>query len=156
MPRIGVSRNSVIGLLAVLAMGAAVGSAQAHPGHDDSVAQKSTCALPGQPRPDDLQARAPSPTAIGQIDAVLIEAGTRSPIPGGKVVLTGVDACGDFIHRHLTTGRNGQVSFRALQPGRYQVTAYTSAAAVRSISSTDIDLTVSTRKTLQFTAGIDD
>ncbi|WP_336086082.1 carboxypeptidase-like regulatory domain-containing protein [Nocardia sp. SSK8] len=156
MPRFGVIRSSAIGLLAAVLIGTAMGGAHAHPGHDDSVAQKSTCGLPGQPRQDDLQARAPSPTAIGQIDAVLITTGTRRPIPGGKVVLTGFDSCGDTVHRRLTTGVDGQVSFRALQPGRYQVTAYASDAAVRSISSAEIDLTVSTRKTLRFTAGTED
>ncbi|MGW4632667.1 carboxypeptidase-like regulatory domain-containing protein [Nocardia sp. NPDC004415] len=154
MPRFGITRSSAIGLLAAVSIG--TGVAHAHPGHDDSVAQKSACAQPGQPRQDDLQARAPSPTAVGQIDAVLITSDSRRPVPGGKVVLTGFDSCGDTIHRRLTTGSDGQVSFRALQPGRYQVTAYASEVAVRSISSADIDLTVSTRKTLQFTAGTED
>ncbi|MFD4431354.1 carboxypeptidase-like regulatory domain-containing protein [Nocardia sp. NPDC058497] len=123
--------------------------AGAHPaGSDDTVAQTSNCEI-GQSRLKNHKLRSPSPAATGQIDAVLIASTTRAPIAGGKVVLTGLDTCGDTIHRHLSTGANGQVSFRGLQTGRYQVTAY--PGAMRAQSTADVDLPTPTLKTLQFT-----
>ncbi|MFE6923854.1 carboxypeptidase-like regulatory domain-containing protein [Nocardia sp. NPDC057663] len=123
-------------------------SAGAHPSGAYTVEQISTCEV-RQPRQNDLRLRPPNPAATGQIDAVLIASTTRTPIAGGKVALTGLDACGDTIHRHLSTGANGQVSFRGLQPGRYRVTAY---PGVRKTQSTaDVELSTPTLKTLQFT-----
>ncbi|MEV0336076.1 carboxypeptidase-like regulatory domain-containing protein [Nocardia sp. NPDC050717] len=130
---------------------AAVGAAAAHPGGADTVEQTSPCEA-RQSRHDDLYLGAPDASATGQIDAVLIESDSRTPIAGGKVVLTGDDVCGDTIHRHLSTGADGQASFRGLQPGRYRLIAYRSATAARSISAADVELTVPARKTLQFTA----
>ncbi|MEU5408731.1 prealbumin-like fold domain-containing protein [Nocardia asteroides] len=135
---------------AALTVGA-VSAASAHPGADDSVGQSTTCGT--EHLRDDLLLHAPGAAATGQIDAVLIESRTRGPVAGGKVVLTGVDACGDTIHRHLSTGADGQVSFRGLQPGRYQVTAYPAETTARPISSADVELSTPSRKTLQFTVG---
>lgn len=126
--------------VATAALGAAAGAAAAHPGGADTVEQTSTC-----------EAR-PQTAATGQIDAVLIESDGRAPIAGGRVVLTGDDVCGDTIHRHLSTGADGQASFRGLQPGRYSLTAYRSETAARWISTADVDLSVPARKTLRFTA----
>ncbi|MFD6393091.1 carboxypeptidase-like regulatory domain-containing protein [Nocardia sp. NPDC055029] len=123
-------------------------SAGAHPGGDDTVGQISTCEV-RQSRQNNHKLRAPNPTATGQIDAVLIASTTRAPIAGGKVMLTGRDTCGDSIHRHLSTGTDGQVSFRGLQPGRYQVTAY--PGVKKAQSTADVELFTPTLKTLQFT-----
>ncbi|MGW6425859.1 carboxypeptidase-like regulatory domain-containing protein [Nocardia sp. NPDC055053] len=127
----------------------AVSGAGAHPaGSDDTVAQTSNCEI-GQSRLKNHKLRAPNPSATGQIDAVLIASTTRAPIAGGKVLLTGSDTCGDTIHRHLSTGTDGQVSFRGLQPGRYQVTAY--PGVKKSQSTAAVELFTPTLKTLQFT-----
>ncbi|APE34045.1 hypothetical protein BOX37_08720 [Nocardia mangyaensis] len=133
-------------------VGAAVGSAAAHPGTGDTVRQSSSCEL-SHARQHELQVRDDSPAAVGQLDAVLIEAGTRKPISGGKVVLTGVDICGDSIHRHLSTGADGQVSFRGLQPGRYRLTAQPTGSMPRATATTDVELATPSRKTIQFTMG---
>ncbi|MFE3321955.1 hypothetical protein [Nocardia sp. NPDC059195] len=153
MPRFVISQCLAIGLAATALMGAAVGSAVAHPGADDTIAQDAApCEGVRQARQNDRGVRAATPAAAGQIDAVLITATNRVPIAGGKIVLTGIDACGDTIHRHLSTGANGQVSFRGLQPGRYQLTAYRNDSAARSITKADVDLATPSLKTIQFTA----
>ncbi|WP_132370304.1 carboxypeptidase-like regulatory domain-containing protein [Nocardia alba] len=139
--------------MATALMGSAVGSASAHPGADDTIAQNAgPCAELRQARQNDQGVRAAGPTAAGQIDAVLIAATNRAPIAGGKIVLTGIDACGDSIHRHMSTSVNGQVSFRGLQPGRYRLTAYRNSSATRSVTKADIDLPTPSLKTIQFTA----
>ncbi|MFF2087523.1 carboxypeptidase-like regulatory domain-containing protein [Nocardia sp. NPDC058176] len=142
-----------MGLAATALLGAGVGAAAAHPGSGDTVRQSSSCELAGHTRQHELQIRDDSPAAVGQIDAVLVEAGTRKPIAGGKVVLTGVDVCGDSIHRHLSTGTEGQVSFRGLQPGRYRLTAQPTGSMPRATATTDVELTTPSRKTVQFTMG---
>ncbi|MFD3509354.1 carboxypeptidase-like regulatory domain-containing protein [Nocardia sp. NPDC058666] len=140
-------------MAATAAIGLAVGSAGAHPGHDDTIAQEAApCEQVRQAQPNDRGVRVATPTAAGQIDAVLIAQASRKPIAGGKIVLTGIDACGDNIHRHMSTGVNGQVSFRGLQPGRYQLTAYRHDSAVRAVTSAEVDLSTPTLKTIQFTA----
>ncbi|MFC4374313.1 carboxypeptidase-like regulatory domain-containing protein [Nocardia halotolerans] len=150
MPRFGVSQCSALGLFTAALVAGAVGAAGAHPaGPDDSVAQSSTC---GQDR-QLLHRDSPARYAVGQIDAVLIESASRAPVPGGKVVLTGHDMCGDSIHRHLATGATGQVSFRGLQPGHYQVTAYRSATTAQPVTTTDVELSTPTLKTVRFTVG---
>ncbi|MEV6219541.1 hypothetical protein [Nocardia sp. NPDC051833] len=126
----------------------AVTSAGAHPGSTDTVEQATTCEA-GQSRQNDLALRSPDPAATGQIDAVLLDESTRTPVAGGKVVLTGFDACGDTIHRHLSTGPDGQVSFRGLQPGRYQLTA--SPGTAKAVATADVELSTPTLKTVQFT-----
>lgn len=131
-----------------------MGSAWAHPGADDTIAQEAApCEEVRQARQNDRGVRAATPAAAGQIDAVLITATDRTPIAGGKVVLTGIDACGDNIHRHMSTGANGQVSFRGLQPGRYQLTAYRNDSAAQSVTKADVDLSTPSLKTIQFTVG---
>lgn len=148
MPRSVVARSLTIGLAAAAVTAGAVSGAGAHPGGDDTIGQTSTCEV-RQSRQNDQKLRGPSPAATGQIDAVLVAATTRAPIAGGKVVLTGRDTCGDTIHRHLSTGADGQVSFRGLQTGRYQVTAY--PGAKKAQSTADVELATPTLKTLQFT-----
>lgn len=147
MPRSVVARSLTIGLAAAAVTAGAVSGAGAHPGGDDTIGQTSTCEV-RQSRQNNHKLRAPSP-ATGQIDAVLIASTTRAPIAGGKVVLTGLDTCGDTIHRHMSTGADGQVSFRGLQTGRYQVTAF--PGAKKAQSTADVELSTPTLKTLQFT-----
>lgn len=147
MPRFGVSQCSAIGVVATALIYHAMGSALSHPGADDTVRQSTTCE-PGEHRVDSAHS---ARTGAGQIDAVLIESRTRNPITGGKIVLTGHDTCGDAIHRHLSTGSTGEASFRGLQPGRYQVTAYSSRTATRPITTADVELSTPSRKTLRFT-----
>lgn len=130
----------------------AVGTATAHHTGGDTVGQSSTCAL-AQSRQHELQTLAEHQAPTGQIDAVLVEAATGSPIAGGRVVLTGIDACGDRINRHLSTGTAGQVSFRGLQPGRYRLSAHPTATSARAAVTTDVELTTPSRKTVQFTVG---
>lgn len=151
MPRFGVSQCSAIAVIATALLTGTAGGALAHPGGpDDTVGQTTTsCEQGGETLYDDRYTRA----AAGQIDAVLVAADTRAPIAGGKVVLTGVDACGDSIHRHLFTGNSGQASFRGLQPGRYQLTAYTSDSEVQPITSTEVALDTPSTKTVRFVAG---
>ncbi|MFD3748159.1 carboxypeptidase-like regulatory domain-containing protein [Nocardia sp. NPDC058633] len=158
MPRFVISQCLAIGLATTALMGAVVvGSAGAHPGADDSIAQDAApCEQRRQARQNDRGVRAATPAAAGQIDAVLITAKDRRPIAGGKIVLTGIDACGDNIHRHMSTGANGQVSFRGLQPGRYQLTAYRSDSAAQSVTKADVDLSTPSLKTIQFTLGTAD
>lgn len=153
MPRLVVSQCLALVLATTALVGAAVGSAAAHPGGGDTVRQSSSCELTSHARQHELQVRDDSPAAVGQIDAVLVEAGTRKPISGGKVVLSGVDICGDSIHRHLSTGADGQVSFRGLQPGRYRLTAQPTASMPRATATTDVELATPSRKTVQFTMG---
>ncbi|MFC6012984.1 carboxypeptidase-like regulatory domain-containing protein [Nocardia lasii] len=154
MPRRVSAQYWAIGLATAALMGAAMGSAGAHPGHDDTIAQRSApCEQARQARLDDEVVRSASPTAAGQIDAVLIRSTDRTPIAGGKIVLTGIDACGDHIYRHMSTSTTGQVSFRGLQPGRYQLTAYRSDSAARAITTADVNLSAPSLKTIQFTAG---
>lgn len=148
MPRSVVARSLTIGLAAAAVTAGAVSGAGAHPGHADTVEQISTCEV-RQSRQNDHKLRAPSPAATGQIDAILIASTTRARIVGGEVSLTGLDACGDTIHRHLSTGADGQVSFRGLQPGRYQVTAY--PGEPKTQYTAEVALSTATRKTLQFT-----
>lgn len=150
MPRSVVARYSMIGLAAVALTAGAVTTAGAPPGSADTVEQTSTCEA-RQSRQNDLALRTPDPAATGQIDAVLLDESTRKPITGGEVVLTGFDACGDTIHRHLSTGADGQVSFRGLQPGRYQVRAYPGEATAKTAATADVELSTPTLKTLQFT-----
>ncbi|MFD3707145.1 carboxypeptidase-like regulatory domain-containing protein [Nocardia sp. NPDC058658] len=153
MPRFVISQCLAIGLAATALVGTAVGGAWAHPGADDSIAQAGApCEEVRQARQDDLAVRAATPAAAGQIDAVLVTAANRTPIAGGKIVLTGIDACGDNIHRHMSTGTNGQVSFRGLQPGRYQLTAYRNDSAAQSVTRADVELSTPSLKTIQFTA----
>jgi hypothetical protein len=153
MPRFVISQCLAIGLATTALMGAVVGSAGAHPGADDTIAQDAApCEEVRQARQNSQGVRAATPTAAGQIDAVLITAKNRTPIAGGKIVLTGIDACGDNIHRHMSTGANGQVSFRGLQPGRYRLTAYRNDSATQSVTKADVDLSTPSLKTIQFTA----
>ncbi|MFD6401058.1 carboxypeptidase-like regulatory domain-containing protein [Nocardia sp. NPDC060249] len=154
MPRFVISQCLAIGLAATaLMMGAAVGSAGAHPGADDTIAQDAApCEQARQARQNKQGVRSATPTAAGQIDAVLITAKSRAPIAGGRIVLTGIDACGDHVHRHMSTGANGQVSFRGLQPGRYQLTAYRNDSATQSVTKADVALSTPSRKTIQFIA----
>ncbi|WP_410876423.1 carboxypeptidase-like regulatory domain-containing protein [Nocardia sp. A7] len=157
MPRFVISQCLAIGLATTALMGAAVSTAWAHPGADDSIAQDAApCEEVRQARQHDHGVPGATPAAAGQIDAVLITAKNRTPIAGGKVVLTGIDACGDNVHRHMSTGANGQVSFRGLQPGRYQLTAYRNDAAARAVTKADVDLSTPTIKTIQFTVGAED
>ncbi|MBC7304370.1 MAG: carboxypeptidase regulatory-like domain-containing protein [Nocardia sp.] len=152
MPRFVISQCLAIGLAATTLIGAASAAAGAHPGADDSIAQDAApCEEVRHARQDERGVRAATPA--GRIDAVLITATDREPIAGGKVVLTGIDACGDTVHRHMSTGADGQVSFRGLQPGRYQLTAYRNDSAARSVTKADVDLSTPTRKTIQFTVG---
>lgn len=154
MPRFVISQCLAIGLAAAALMGTAVGSAGAHPGTDDTIAQNAApCEELRQARQNNQGVRAATPAAAGQIDAVLITATTRTPIAGGRIVLTGIDACGDNIHRHMSTGATGQVSFRGLLPGRYQLTAYRNNSSAKSITRADVDLSTPSLKTIQFTAG---
>ncbi|MFC9665193.1 carboxypeptidase-like regulatory domain-containing protein [Nocardia sp. NPDC127606] len=153
MPRFVISQCLAIGLATTALMGPVVGSAGAHPGADDSIAQDAApCEEARQARQNNQGVRGATPVAAGQIDAVLITAKNRTPIAGGKIVLTGIDACGDNIHRHMSTGANGQVSFRGLQPGRYRLTAYRNDSATQSVTKADVDLSTPSLKTIQFTA----
>ncbi|MEU4813782.1 carboxypeptidase-like regulatory domain-containing protein [Nocardia fluminea] len=153
MPRFVISQCLAIGLATTALMGAAVGAAGAHPGGDDTVAQDAApCEQARQARQNGQGVRGTGPAAAGQIDAILVTARNRAPIAGGEIVLTGIDACGDNIHRHMFTGAKGQVSFRGLQPGRYQLIAYRNDSATQSVIKADVDLPTPSLKTIQFTA----
>ncbi|WP_159372902.1 carboxypeptidase-like regulatory domain-containing protein [Nocardia caishijiensis] len=138
-------------MIATALLTSTAGGAAAHPGaHDDTVGQTTTsCEQGGETLYHDRYTRA----AVGQIDALLVEADTQAPVAGGKVMLVGVDACGDAIHRHLVTGTSGQASFRGLQPGRYQLTAYTRGSDAQPITSTEVALDTPSTKTVRFVAG---
>ncbi|GGK66664.1 hypothetical protein [Nocardia camponoti] len=149
MPRYVVSRYFVISTALLALTSGAIGSAQARPVGDDSVA-RITCGWSSQPRQGEAQVRYASPTAAAQIDAFVVDAATRKPVVGKKVTLSGVDTCGDVIDRQLITGPAGQVSFRALQPGSYHVKTPSSTIA-QEVAAADIELTEPSVTTLRLT-----